>query len=191
MILFVDETENEECFIVAGLLVNSKADVDVSYRHFKKKVSNYKLAAKTKQRVFKEFKATTLDTRFQGIKKKLLMEISTLNGSIVYSCYIKKDAQFNQILKEATYIVLLSKIVATVDVPIDVIFDSFRKDNFETDIVAGMMAFNNVSSIQPCKSELEPGLQYIDNICSVLRRHKSGIDEDHFYEIIENMVTEV
>lgn len=191
MILFVDETENEEYFIVAGLLVNSKADVETSYRHFKKKINNYKLTAKTKQRVFKEFKATTLDTRFQGIKKKLLTEISTIGGSVIYSCYIKKDAQFNQILKEATYIVLLSKIVATADVPIDVIFDSFRKDNFETDIIEGMMAFNNVSNIQPCKSELEPGLQYIDNICSVLRRHKSGIDEDHFYEIIENMVTEV
>ena len=191
MILFVDETENEEYFIVAGLLVNSKADVETSYRHFKKKINNYKLTAKTKQRVFKEFKATTLDTRFQGIKKKLLTEISTIGGSVIYSCYIKKDAQFNQILKEATYIVLLSKIVATADVPIDVIFDSFRKDNFETDIIEGMMAFKNVSNIQPCKSELEPGLQYIDNICSVLRRHKSGIDEDHFYEIIENMVTEV
>lgn len=191
MILFVDETENNECFIVAGLLVNSHSDIDNSYKHFKKRINNYKLAAKTKQRVFKEFKATTLDVRFQGIKKKLLMEISALDGSIVYSCYIKKDAQFNQVLKEATYIVLLSKIVATVDVPIEVVFDSFRKDNFEADIAAGMLAFTNVSSIKPCKSELEPGLQYIDNICSVLRRHKSGIDDDNFYEIIEKMVKEV
>ena len=122
MILYVDETENDEYFVVAGLLVNSKEDVDRGYKHFKKKIANYKLAAKTKQRIFKEFKATVLDSRFQGIKKKLLLEISALDGSIIYSCYLKKDAQFNQILKEATYIVLLSKIVAVANHPIDIIF---------------------------------------------------------------------
>lgn len=36
MILYVDETESEESFIVAGLLTDSKNATDLAYKHFKK-----------------------------------------------------------------------------------------------------------------------------------------------------------
>ena len=36
MLLFVDETENEDYFIVTGLLVESQNDIDLIYSRFKK-----------------------------------------------------------------------------------------------------------------------------------------------------------
>lgn len=40
MILFVDETENDNYFIVTGLLVESQNDIDSVYSRFKKKAKN-------------------------------------------------------------------------------------------------------------------------------------------------------
>lgn len=40
-------------------------------------------------------------------------------------------------------------------------------------------------------SQEEPGLQFIDNICSVLRLYRASKDENEFYKIIEEMVREV
>lgn len=37
MILYIDETENDNYFIVTGLLVTSKQNVDMTYKRFKKK----------------------------------------------------------------------------------------------------------------------------------------------------------
>lgn len=49
MILFVDETECEDYFIVAGLLTVSKTMTDMTYKRFKKKIKNMKLSKKTTQ----------------------------------------------------------------------------------------------------------------------------------------------
>ncbi len=35
------------------------------------------------------------------------------------------------------------------------------------------------------------GLQFADNICSVIRRYKSEDDESHYYDVIEKYVKEV
>ena len=53
MILYVDETENDDFFIVCGLLVSSVEVIETSYKHFKKAVKNYPISDNEKQIVFK------------------------------------------------------------------------------------------------------------------------------------------
>ena len=68
MVLYVDETENDDYFIVTGLLVNSQTDIINTYNHFKKRADKLKIAPKEKGKLFTEFKSTLLDNRFQKIK---------------------------------------------------------------------------------------------------------------------------
>lgn len=49
----------------------------------------------------------------------------------------------------------------------------------------------NIKSIYPEDSQKQHGLQFADNICSVIRRHKSEDDESHYYDVIEKYVKEV
>lgn len=191
MILYVDETENEEYFIVAGLLTNNEADVDSAYRRFKNKANNSFLSVKEKQRVFTEFKSTILDRHFQKIKVRMLREISDFDNSIIYSCFIKKIGTFQQSAKEDAYILLLSKIAASLNEKTDIVFDEFRKSDFERKIITAISQYSNVHSVISKDSRLVPGLQFADNICSVLRLHKSNCDSENYYEIIENKVCEV
>lgn len=46
MILFVDETECEDYFIVAGWLTESKSKIVATFKRFKKKVKNQPIPAK-------------------------------------------------------------------------------------------------------------------------------------------------
>lgn len=68
MLLFVDETENQEYFIVTGLLLNSREDAEHVYKNFKKKAHNIPLPKCDKVKVFTEFKSTFLDKHYQQIK---------------------------------------------------------------------------------------------------------------------------
>ena len=43
----------------------------------------------------------------------------------------------------------------------------------------------------PRNSQKEEGLQFVDNLCSVVRHYKSGTDDNHMYELIANNVQEV
>ena len=52
MILYVDETENDNYFIVTGLLVNSKQTVDMTYKRFKKKSKCDEFKSKAKRKNF-------------------------------------------------------------------------------------------------------------------------------------------
>ncbi len=63
MLLFIDETECEDFFIVAGLLVDSKETIDFIYKKFKNKLKGMKLSNKAKQQIFLEFKAVLLKVR--------------------------------------------------------------------------------------------------------------------------------
>ena len=103
MTLFVDETENEDFFIVTGLLVRSKEDVDLAYRKFKKGISGAHISNKLKQSLFTEFKSVQLDHHFQALKKRMLLEIMEFDNSIIYSCHVKKDKLFYQKKKEDVY----------------------------------------------------------------------------------------
>lgn len=65
MILYVDETENEECFIVAGLLLSSNTEANTIYARFKNDIKGFKISKKQKEFVYIEFKSFLLDSRFQ------------------------------------------------------------------------------------------------------------------------------
>lgn len=52
MLLFVDETENEDYFIVTGLLVESQNDIDLIYSRFKKKAKNLNISDKKESTTF-------------------------------------------------------------------------------------------------------------------------------------------
>lgn len=43
MILYVDETENNDYFLVAGLLIDTEENAELTYKHFKKKIRDFKL----------------------------------------------------------------------------------------------------------------------------------------------------
>lgn len=188
MLLFVDETENDDYFVVTGLLVNSQLDITNTYNHFKKRADKLKISPKEKGRLFTEFKSTLLDNRFQKIKEYMIEEMSVIEHCVIYSCYIKKTSRFSQELKESTYISLLRNIVESIDMDIDIIFDTFNKKDFEDAIVATISELQNVNNIESCDSQLNPGLQYADNMCSIYRHHLSGTDKNEFFEKIEKYV---
>jgi len=96
MILFVDETECEDYFIVAGLLTDSKLKTDATFKKFKKKVKNFPISPKDKEKIFTEFKSVILDKKYQRIKVCMLEHISTMNYSIYYAVYKKKSKSFYQ-----------------------------------------------------------------------------------------------
>ena len=75
MILFVDETECEDYFIVAGLLTDSKLKTDATFKKFKKKVKNFPISPKDKEKIFTEFKSVILDKKYQRIKVCMLEHI--------------------------------------------------------------------------------------------------------------------
>ena len=43
MVLYVDETECEEFFIVTGLLVENASDVNDAYKRFKKNIKGFSI----------------------------------------------------------------------------------------------------------------------------------------------------
>lgn len=188
MVLYVDETENKEYFIVAGLLSENETSIDLAYKQFKNGVRGYKISHKAKSRLFTEFKSVLMDRNYPKYKKKMLEEISSTDCSIIYSYYSKNGSNINQILKQSIYITLVSKIVSCIEQDIDIIFDGFGIEGFEKDIVKSLKAFSHVTSARPGDSQEEKGLQFIDNICSIVRRHISEDEVDMFYDIISDSV---
>ena len=191
MILYVDETENDEYFIVAGLLVESDAEVNLAYKRFKKRIKSFNIREKFRSRLFTEFKSTLLDNTYPRVKERMIGEILSLEGMIIYSCFVKKDVHFNQELKESVYITLLSKILGEIKSNTVVLFDSFGKKDFEDRIIRSFIDNDIIDDLFPGKSEKEAGLQFIDNICSVIRLHKSGDGKDRFFDLIKGMIKEV
>ena len=105
--------------------------------------------------------------------------------------FIKKDKKIKQSIKEKIYLKAIRSIVSSIDTDIDVVFDGFSKNEFVNNIRDLLMSLNNVQSAVPGDSQLVPGLQFIDNVCSALRRYKSGTDKYGFYDIIKKNVKEV
>lgn len=123
MLLFVDETENEDLFIVTGFLVKSKEDADLAYKHFKRKIRDYRISDREKRKLFTEFKSTLMDQHYQKLKIKMLEEVIAFDNTVIYSTYIKKDEVFRQSRKEDIYVLLLSKIVASLEQETEIIYD--------------------------------------------------------------------
>lgn len=191
MLLFVDETENNDYFIVTGLLVESQNDIDLSYGRFKKKAKNINISDKKKGQLFTEFKSTLMDRNYQKLKRAMLFELNAIEHYIIYSCHIKKDLSFTQALKEQVYINLLSKIVIGISCELEIIFDTFNKQDFEVKIIDVISSLPNVRSIKGCDSQKNPGLQFADNLCSTCRRHLDGSDTSNFFDVIKENVKEV
>ncbi|MCD7809012.1 MAG: DUF3800 domain-containing protein [Erysipelotrichaceae bacterium] len=190
MVLYVDETENDQLFIVTGLLVTSEESVDLSYKKFKKRIRSIKIKPKMKEKVFNEFKSTILDKEFQKIKVRMLEEIMEIDVKIIYSCYKKDDNCFNQILKEKKYIELLKNIVSYVDDDINVIFDSFNKLDFEKRIIEIISEYPNVINVASRNSFDEPGIQFVDNLCSTIRLSYSN-PNNYFYMLVKDEIIRV
>jgi len=153
MILYIDETENQDYFIVAGLLAESQLVVDNSFRHLKNRINKLNYKAKDKNEIFLEFKGHVLDRKFQKVKFEMLDEINKLDEVIYYSCYIKKEKSLKQSIKEKEYIRMLEKIVSNIADDIDIIFDNFNKKDFEMKIVERIGSKDNVRSIKPMKNQ--------------------------------------
>ena len=132
-----------------------------------------------------------LDRDYSRIKIRMLEEIGLLDASVIYSCYIKKSYKMNQVLKESVYITLLSSIVSSLDSKTAVVFDTFNKPDFEEKIVKSLETIAVVDSVYPCDSQTKPGLQYVDNICSVIRLYRSDEDTYAYYGMIDKMIIEV
>lgn len=196
MILYVDETENNDYFLVAGLLIDTEENAELTYKHFKKKIRDFKIDAKYKSKIFVEFKSVLIDYDYQRVKIKMLEEISNLKGRIIFSMYDKNGVRFNQVLKESVYITLLSKILNEIEDNCDtVIFDEFGNKRFEENIVKSIVCNTDIENASPGNSQKVHGLQFVDNICSVIRHHIADDEcDDYFvlyYKIIEKMITEV
>ena len=191
MLLFVDETENESFFIVGGVLVESRESASTAYKRFKRRIKDFPITANKRMRLYTEFKSVLLDSHYQKIKLRMIEEISEMECCIIYSCYVKKDSPFVQSLKEQVYIELLSKIVASISEDVSIIFDKFNLPTFETRIVQTISKYKNVQAIMPQDSQIEPGLQFADNICSILRHKKTTNTANEYYKLLENKIREV
>ena len=191
MMLCIDETENNRMFMVVGLLVNSKSDIDMSFKRFKNRINEIGLKPKDKQVICIEFKSFILDRKFQRIKNMLLNELNKLNYVIFYSCYSKNKESMKQSKKEKIYINLLEKIVDNIDNEVDIVFDDFGRIDFEDKIITRLSKKYNVKSVTPENSQKEAGLKYVDNICSVIRLYRSNEDRFKFYELIKDNTIQI
>ena len=191
MMLCIDETENNRMFMVVGLLVNSKSEIDMSFKRFKNRINEIGLKPKDKQVICIEFKSFILDRKFQRIKNMLLNELNKLNYVIFYSCYSKNKESMKQSKKEKIYINLLEKIVDNIDNEVDIVFDDFGRIDFEDKIITRLSKKYNVKSVTPENSQKEAGLKYVDNICSVIRLYRSNEDRFKFYELIKDNTIQI
>lgn len=188
-VLFVDETENDDYFIVAGLLVQSKLQINHIYKMFKHSIKNYGSRLKEKELIYHEYKSTFLDKRYKKIKFKMFEIINGVEYKIYY-CVFKKKNPFKQKDKEEVYISLITKIVNAIDCDLDVIYDSFHKKDFENKIELSMSSIKNIISINKAESFNEPGLQYIDNICGSIRI--SLIDDENIcFRLIKGNIIKI
>ena len=191
MKLYIDETENNKMFMVVGLLVNSKSEIDMSFKRFKNRINEIGLKPKDKQVICIEFKSFILDRKFQRIKNMLLNELNKLNYVIFYSCYSKNKESMKQSKKEKIYINLLEKIVDNIDNEVDIVFDDFGRIDFEDKIITRLSKKYNVKSVTPKNSQKEAGLKYVDNICSVIRLYRSNEDRFKFFESIKDNTIQI
>lgn len=189
MILYVDETENEEFFIVTGLLMPSKEDTMLVYKNFKNKIADYPIPAKFKAKLFDEFKSWKLDNDYPRVKIKMLETLNDIDYQIIYSTYNKRGKKVYKSEKEKIYINMLSSIVKHIDKNIDIFFDH---TDFDDNIILKIKnVFSNVGLIEPKDSFVEKGIQIIDNLCSVVGRHETNCDIRNFYTLIEKHVKKV
>lgn len=83
--LYIDESLDENCFVVGGILVDNEQDMLLAYRQFKKSIDGIPMTRKQKERVTHEFKANLLDKSFPQIKRKLLYKLNAFDCKVIYA----------------------------------------------------------------------------------------------------------
>ena len=86
---------------------------------------------------------------------------------------------------------MVAKIVGSISEKTDVIFDKFNKKDFESNIVKKLLSFEHICNATPTDSLDEAGLKFADNLCSVMRLHKTNLDRSNFYALVADYVKEV
>ena len=117
------------------MLVNTKQDVELAFKRFKKSVGNAKIPAPLKSKLFTEFKSVIMDRTYQNMKIKMLSELNEFEHCVVYSTFVKKTKNLSQKDKERAYINLIAKIASSLTKPVEIVFDMFNKKNFESEII--------------------------------------------------------
>lgn len=191
MILYVDETESDDYFILTGLLVENRYFVDMAYKHFKNRIKYYPLNKHAKERIYIEFKSFILDKHYQRIKNIMLEEIAKIdNCKILYSIKRKKYGHFKQSDKENTYIELIAKLAKECG-DVSIIFDSFNNPRFEAKIIDKLCKLDNVVNARPMNSQDDHGLIFVDNLCGAIRLYISNLDTNGYYNKILSKVIEI
>ena len=185
MILYIDETGNDDFFIVAGVLFDSEESTKSIYKQFKKKVDNIPLKNSAKEKVYTEFKGTLLEKSFQRIKQIIMETINNNAIKIVYSIYRKNKSGFLQNEKEMVYFQLINNIVNSMNEPVDVVFDEFKIKSFDSTIENRISQNANCNSIIHNDSQLIPGLQFADNVCGAIRLYVSE-ENEKYYMIVKD-----
>ena len=189
--LFIDESIDENFYVVGGIFVDNESELLLVYNQFKKQVLKMPLTNKQKINITTEFKSILLDKTYPQIKKKFLYKLNSINCSVIFS-YRKLNSKMNKEFAETTYIELLSNIVTSIDDDVIVItFDNFSNVRFEEKIIETIGSINNVKSIKKDYSYNNKGLQFADNVVGVVRRKLSGIDDNDFFDIISNRIIKI
>ena len=189
--LYIDESYDENVFVVGGVITNNKEEIARTYSKFKKHLKKYPLSENKKRLIMSEFKSCILDRSFPKIKRFILSYINDANINIIYSCnQINKKLEQDE--KESLYITLLKNIINIINDDIVIVtFDSFSNTRFNSKIYNKIKEINNVMDVLCVNSFENKGLQFADNVVGTIRRHISGIDVNNDYEIISNKVISV
>ena len=89
MILYIDETENDDFFIVAGVLFPDEKDMETAYKQFKKKVENLELKPSVKAKVYTEFKGNFIEKKAKRVKDLIMQSLQESAQKIIYGIYKK------------------------------------------------------------------------------------------------------
>ena len=186
--LFIDESNDNNVFVVGGILIENEEELFLVYNQFKKQINRIPLTRRQKEKICFEFKSTLLENSYPQIKRKLLYKLNALNCDIVYD-YRKMVTGFNQETKRKFYLDCLTNIVNNInDEMIIVTIDELGSERFENLVFSEISKIKNVKSIIKNNSFNNKGLQIADNIVGVIRKHLSNIDKDNFYSIIANKI---
>ena len=121
----------------------------------------------------------------------MLYKLNTINCEVIYSAKSLKSKLYQKD-KEELYIDLFQRIVECINDELTiVVFDEFNNKKFEDKILKEIGSINNVKHISSATSYDNKGLQFADNICSLIRRHLSGLDDEKYYRIIEKKVKKI
>ena len=189
--LFIDESYDQNVFVIGGIITNNKEEITRTYNKFKKRLKKTPFTRKQKLKFMNEFKSVVLDKSFPKIKTKVLIYITSSNIDIIYS-YKKITGKLKQEAKEELYLKLLKNIINHINDDIVVItFDSFNNNRLNSKIEKEIKELRNVKEVLCMNSYDSKGLQFADNVVGTIRRHISGIDINNDYEIISNKVISV